>query len=156
MAGFNADLLIEPDVLAEGLGTGEYRIVDARGAAEFVRGHLPDAVHLPITKLQDPLSERGALLPFEEIRSNIGAAGIEPDSTLVLYDDSGLVPSARWFWILEKFGHKNVKLLNGGIIRWKELGLPLERGEPDPESKTYIAEIQEGIVADKSDVYAAI
>ena len=53
--------------------------------------------------------------------------GINDDSLIVVYDARGVYSAPRAWWMLTAMGHKNVKLLNGGLPAWKGAGLPIEK-----------------------------
>lgn len=110
-------------------GSSKPLVIDCRGESDYAKGHVPGAVNLPAGRLQDPLSERGALLPWPELAQRLARVGIGAEGPVVLYDDSGLVPSARLFWILECFGRGQVQLLDGGIPGWQSAGFELESRE---------------------------
>lgn len=113
----------------QNLGSWEGRLIDCRGASEYNRGHIPGAINIPNTLIQDPESERGSLLPFAVMRKNLHHAGVNllSDEPLLLYDDSGLVPSARLFWVLEVLGRNKVQLLDGGFISWLKGKYPITK-----------------------------
>lgn len=53
-------------------------------------------------------------------------AGVDPDSTVVIYDAGPATAAARAWWLLRHFGHRAVRVLDGGLARWTALGLPTE------------------------------
>jgi rhodanese-related sulfurtransferase len=93
-------------------------IVDLRELAEFQRGHIPGALHLP----------RG-LLEFEihgfvdRHRRDVEIA--HEDQPIVLYCGTG-GRSALAARDLEDLGYRNVKSMAGGIVAWAQAGLPVE------------------------------
>lgn len=48
--------------------------------------------------------------------------GINQDSTVVVYDNSGTFASPRAWWMFMAMGHKNVYILDGGLPAWIEAG----------------------------------
>lgn len=150
------DFLIESQELYEQLGRSGLTIVDCRGGIDYGNGHIPGAVSLPANALQDPQSERGSLLPIEEIACKIADVGINNHDTLVLYDDSGLVPSARLFWVLEMLGRSNVKLLNGGIPGWTGRKYPLEKEAPAVQPADFRYELNPSVLSDRDKVLQAL
>ena len=66
----------------------------------------------------------------------MGSIGISPDTTLVTYGDP-VQFGAYAFWVLSMFGHKNLKLLDGGKKRWLAEGRPLSQDTPDHPPATY-------------------
>ncbi|AFG38063.1 sulfurtransferase [Spirochaeta africana] len=150
------DLLVSVQQLAA--AGRQVMIVDCRGASDYRQGHIPGAVNLPANELQDPESERGSLRPLSRLAELIAGAGIPPRGDLVLYDDSGLVPSARLFWVLEMLGRRDVRLLNGGSIAWNQAGLPQESEviQAEPSGKLPVPAGVPPQLALQADVYAAI
>ena len=83
-------------------------LVDVRPAQQYLQGHLPGAVNIPLLEL----SSRAARLPRERpviTVCNRGNASI-----------SGML-------LLRAMGFQEVRSLNGGTIGWREKGYPLER-----------------------------
>lgn len=118
-------MLITTNKVYEGLGEPGRILVDLRGEAAYLKGHLPGAIHLPADALNDPESPRSALWPAEALRRNLQNAGIGDEGLVVAYDDSGLVPSARLYWILRYLGRGNVAVMDGGFVGWKDAGFPV-------------------------------
>jgi hydroxyacylglutathione hydrolase len=88
-------------------------IVDVRSAAEYQRGHIPGAVHMPFW-----------LVPFRA-----EALALPRDEPLVVYCGHG--PRAQMARVaLEHHGFARVILLRGHMRAWKQGRLPLERGVP--------------------------
>ncbi len=52
--------------------------------------------------------------------------GINNESILIVYDDHGIYSSARPWWMFKAMGHKQVAVLDGGLVAWKKEGLHLE------------------------------
>ncbi len=97
----------------------ETLLIDIREVAEFQRGHLPGAV----------LSPRG-LLEFE-IHSLVERTATNDDVApenreIVLYCGTG-GRSALAAETLNKMGYKNVTSMDGGIVAWEAIGLPVNR-----------------------------
>jgi thiosulfate/3-mercaptopyruvate sulfurtransferase len=59
---------------------------------------------------------------FAELLSQ---AGVMPKTTVVLYGDNNNWFAAFAFWLLQLYGHKNAKLMNGGRAKWVAEGRPL-------------------------------
>ena len=118
-------LLVSPDWLAEHLGRPSVKVVDVRPSGAYVQGHIPDAIHLPMSALQtfrdgtpEMLVDQSA---FEE---RVGQAGIGMEDTLVFYDDMWGMLAARVLWAFERYGHRAVCLLDGGWDGWVGEGRP--------------------------------
>lgn len=62
--------------------------------------------------------------------------GINQDSVIVVYDNSGTFASPRAWWMFRAFGHQQVYVLNGGLPAWKKAGYPL--------TQAYLTTVQNG------------
>lgn len=118
-------LLIEPAGLKQALD--RVRVVDLRPAEEYRKGHIPGAVHrFGRTLDQLEANQRGLPMPLDEARALFRELGIHEDTRVVAYDDQGGLLAARFFYVAEFFGHKRVRVLNGGWTAWLEAGGPQE------------------------------
>ncbi|MGV0974417.1 MAG: rhodanese-like domain-containing protein [Azonexus sp.] len=86
-------------------------VVDVREAEEFANGHLPDARHIPLSKLSDRISE------IEKFK----------DKPVIVCCASGM-RSSRACGQLGKLGFNNVHNLAGGIDAWIGAGYPVKKG----------------------------
>jgi hydroxyacylglutathione hydrolase len=81
-------------------------ILDVRRPAEWAEGHLPNAVHVPLSTLEDRLDE----LSF--------------DNGVVTYCASGM-RSIDASYVLKRHGVNDVRSLAGGIHAWQRAGSPI-------------------------------
>lgn len=102
----------------------------------YEKGHIPRAVGWSWkTQLCDTV--RRDIVSKNEIEKLLGDAGATPKSTIVLYGDSNNWFAAWAFWQLKVYGHKDVRLMNGGRKKWEMEGRPLTSAIPETEAKTY-------------------
>ncbi len=149
----NAGLLIGTQEVAAHLEDASMRLVDLRakgaeGYQEYAKGHIPGAVYLNWEDLDDVASNRKGL-PMDQakVEAVFGKLGIDEKTRVVAYDDSGGLWSARLFFVLEFFGHKNVAVLNGGLTKWTQEGRPLSANEPKITSKKFVARPNPNLIA---------
>ena len=86
----------------------------------------------------------------------IGAHGVDNKTTVIAYEDGkGVNESGVWFF-LKLYGHKNVRILAGGLPEWKQKGGAVESGAGKaPSAKTFKASVQSGMVATRADMEQA-
>lgn len=73
-----------------------------------------------------------SLRPVEQLERLFSGAGITHDRTVVIYSDrKDIIPGyhAVPFFTLEYLGHKDVRILDGGINAWLDEGKPIEEKE---------------------------
>ena len=98
-------------------------------AAGFAAAHLPGAVRFDIDAASDPATDLPHMLAAPEaFAAYMGAVGVADDARLVIYDQQGLFSAARVWWNLRAMGARDVRVLDGGLPRWRAEGRPLERG----------------------------
>jgi thiosulfate/3-mercaptopyruvate sulfurtransferase len=141
----NARLLIGTQEVAAHLEDAGMRLVDLRakgaeGYAEYKKGHIPGAVYLNWAEIDDVASNRKGL-PMDQAKAEalFGKLGIDQNTRVVAYDDSGGLWATRLFFVLEFFGHKNVAVLNGGLTKWTQENRPLSAEEPKITPKKFVA-----------------
>jgi len=102
----------------------------------YETGHIPGAVKLDWhTELNDPVVRDfvdGAA--FAEILSR---KGISRDDTVVIYGDKNNWWAAYALWVFSLFGHKDVRLLDGGRDLWIAEGRELTREKTERPATQY-------------------
>jgi thiosulfate/3-mercaptopyruvate sulfurtransferase len=137
-------LLIDTATLQEQLGRPGLIIIDVRGRAAYeFGGHIPGAVHSTWHEYSDPGAvAKGLLNPdVGAIEQKLRALGISNDSEIVIYSNpfDNWGDEGRMFWMLEYLGHKNVKILDGGWVKWVEERRPFEHGRTTPKPGSFKA-----------------
>ena len=98
--------------------------------ASYATGHIPGAVGWNwTTQLTDQVSRD--LAPRSELEELLRAAGVNDDTTIVLYGDSDNWFAAWAFWQLRYYGLDDVRLLDGGRKKWESVGGELTTDAPD-------------------------
>src|SRR5699024_1585104 len=109
------------------------------GRQVYKEGHIPTAVHFDLNEdLSSAPGKHGGGHPLpntEEFASKLGAAGIDQDTTVVIYDDANDMYAARAWWLLHYYGLENVYLLDGGLKEWLAKGNELSTEIPTPTAK---------------------
>ena len=77
------------------------------------------------------------------------------DSVVVAYDDGNSMYAARLWWMLRWLGHERALVLDGGMRRWMQLGLPLDEAIPSRPPGDFVANPHPELVVDAQQVLAA-
>jgi thiosulfate/3-mercaptopyruvate sulfurtransferase len=83
------------------------------------------------------LSASQDLLSKEQFEQLVGGAGISPQDTVILYGDHHNWFAANGFWLFKLYGHKDVRLMNGGRVKWLNEGRELTTERPNPKPVPY-------------------
>jgi len=139
MSYAHPEYLVETDWVAAHSNDPKVRIIESdEDALLYATGHVPGAVQVDwFSTLQHPL-RRDFLTKekFEEVNSNLG---ISNDTTVVFYGDK-----SNWFacyalWLFQYYGHKNVRIMNGGRAKWEKENRPLTKDVPSFAHTSYKA-----------------
>ncbi len=154
MSGYkHPELLVSTDWVASNLNSPNLRFVEVDvDTTAYDQGHIPGAVGWNWqTQLQDNI--RRDLIDRAALENLLGASGISNDTAILLYGDNNNWFAAYALWQLKYYGHKDVRLINGGRKKWLEEKRPLTKDAPNVARATYrVSHIDETIRAYKEDV----
>lgn len=132
--------LVGPEWLAERLHEPDLVVVDAtvhladtgrNAAQEYRREHIPSALFFDMDVISDPNNPRPRKIPSaERFAAEVGKLGIDNGKHVIAYDTPGLYSAARVWWLFRHFGHERVSVLDGGLVSWKQAGLPVGSEPP--------------------------
>jgi thiosulfate/3-mercaptopyruvate sulfurtransferase len=118
--------LVEPETLLATFTDLNGLIIDARSPEAYAAGHIPGAISISTYDYFVPNTKPEGMRAFaSQAAALYGAAGMTLDTPLVVYDDDTGVRVARECWLLEYLGHRNVRLLHGGLNAWRQRGGPI-------------------------------
>jgi thiosulfate/3-mercaptopyruvate sulfurtransferase len=125
-----AQALVTVDWAREHLNDPKVRFLEVDvDTAAYDTGHLPGAIGLNWTsQLTD--SVRRDLVSREDLQELLRDAGIDDDTTIVLYGDNNNWFAAWAYWQLRYHNIDNVRLLDGGRKKVEAEGLPLTTDAP--------------------------
>src|SRR5437868_8367673 len=143
-----ASHLSDPNVIV--LDSSYYLANHKRDAqAEYLAGHIPGAQRFDIDAISDKSNPLPHMLPPpQQFAQQVGAVGIGDGMTVVLYDGLGLYGAARVWWTFRTFGSENIRVLDGGLPKWKAENRLLEVGPAKPRaSKAFTPKFDRNMVA---------
>ncbi len=92
-------------------------------------GHVPNSVKIDwVEDLNDPIT-RDYLDP-EHFASLMSEKGISPETTVVFYGDKNNWWATYALWVFQLFGHENVKVMDGGRLKWEAEGREMTQEVP--------------------------
>src|SRR5690606_39175005 len=123
--GWASEYLVSTEWLENNLDDPKIRIVEVSvNPGVFERGHIPGAVNFAWhTDLVDPV--RRDIATQENFQALLRRAGINRDTTTILYGDTNNWFAAWGAWVFDVYGVENVKLLDGGRAKWEAEKRPL-------------------------------
>ena len=154
----NNDALVSTEWLAQNLLAPGIKLIEVDvNPAAYDGGHIEGAVGWDWKRdLQDPtvrdLASRASL------ERKLGESGVSPGDTILLYGDNNNWFAAYAYWALKYYGHDDVKLVNGGRVKWEAEGRPYTTDVPQVQATQYrfSGEPREDLRAYRDQVLASI
>ena len=140
MAGYaHPEALVETAWVAQHLSDPRVRLAEVDvDTSAYEQGHVPGAVGWNwTTQLCDTV--RRDILAKDAFEQLMAQAGIGHDTTVVLYGDNNNWFAAWALWQMKLYGHKDVRLMNGGRRKWLEEGRELSTDVPAVAPTSYTA-----------------
>jgi len=160
-------LLTSAEELFAANENADLRIVDCRfellqpeaGRDKYLHEHIPGAVYADLDKdLAAPITAGSGRHPLPDVAvlaSTFGRLGISADTQVVVYDDSSGAVAARAWWLLRWLGHERVSVLEGGIKRWRDLGLTLEKGDVSVKPQAFVPAPRQELILETQEIVDA-
>jgi thiosulfate/3-mercaptopyruvate sulfurtransferase len=129
----NPDALVTTDWLEQRLDDPSVRIIEVdEDSSRYDQDHIPGAVawnwsadlHHPVRR--DYIDQEG-------MSRLLAAAGVDGDTTVVLYGGNNNWFAAYAYWLLKYRGFDAVRLLDGGRVKWEREGRALDGEVPAVE-----------------------
>src|SRR2546429_6775662 len=143
------DPLVSTEWLAANLGKPGVKVVDATFKLpgvlplpkdDYLAAHLPGAVFFDVDAVSDHDNPLPHMFPSaEQFGRDVGELGIGNGDTVVVYDSGGWVAGPRAWWMFLTCGHNDVRVLNGGLKKWRADGHPVDAGAVTPHAATFKA-----------------
>ena len=133
----NQEAIVSTEWVAENLGSAATRLVEVDvDTTAYDSGHVRGAVGWDWKReLQDQtvrdIASRSAL------EALLGRSGVSPETTIVLYGDNNNWFAAYAYWMLSYYGHRRLKLMNGGRVKWIAEGRELSHDAPGHAAVAY-------------------
>tara|TARA_B100000029_G_scaffold516327_1_gene628726 strand:+ start:5578 stop:6402 length:825 start_codon:yes stop_codon:yes gene_type:complete len=150
----HSPLLVSTEWLADNLESSKFVLIDAGEFVAYRRAHVPGAIGLSHPYLKG----RGSKLvmdsdQFDNLASSWGLSNEQP---VVVYDDNASLHAARIWWVLRYFGHKNVRVVDGGLNAWIAENRPLTSKIPRPEPGEFRSVIDNTQVCDITELKSLV
>ncbi|GGG75714.1 sulfurtransferase [Corynebacterium pelargi] len=129
--------LVSASWLSARLGSPGLRVVESdEDALLYDIGHIPGAVRIDWAKDLNDKTIRD-FIDADAFAKLMDEKGIAPDDTVVVYGDKSNWWAAFTLWIFELFGHKDVRILDGGRDAWMAEERDTSYAVPDYPASNY-------------------
>ncbi len=152
-----SDVLVDADWVEEHLDDPGVVLAEVdEDTTAYDKGHIRNAVKIDWKKdLQDPV--RRDFVDRHGFEQLLSERGISNDDVVVLYGGNNNWFAAYAYWYFRLYGHRNVKLLDGGRKKWELDSREMVTAVPDRARTSYQATEQDSALrAMRDEVIAAI
>jgi thiosulfate/3-mercaptopyruvate sulfurtransferase len=133
------EALVDTQWVADHAGDPKVKVVEVDvDTNAYQSGHVKGAVGLDWRKDLQARPIRD-LLPKQELEALLSLKGISSEDTVIAYGDNNNWFAAWFVWNLKYYGHKDVRLMDGGRKKWEEEGREFVNEVPTPKPATYRA-----------------
>lgn len=133
------EALVSTEWVAQHAADPSVRIAEVDvDTSEYAKGHVPSAIGWNwTTQLCDTV--RRDILSKSHFEKLMSEAGISNSTTVVLYGDNNNWFAAWALWQMQMYGHKDVRLMNGGRKKWLAEGREVSTDVPSYPPASYTA-----------------
>ncbi|HEU0028727.1 MAG TPA: sulfurtransferase [Ktedonobacterales bacterium] len=133
------EVLVDTAWVAEHLDDPSVRVIEAdEDPLLYEIGHIRNAVKLDWhVDVQDPV--RRDFVSKADFEALMSRYGVTNDMTIVLYGDKSNWYAAYSFWLFRMYGHRDLRIMNGGRAKWEAEGRPYVKDVPSFAPATYTA-----------------
>jgi len=160
--------LVSTADLAAQLNDPDLVVVDSRhdlmnpaaGRDAYAAGHIPGAIFVSI---DDDLSSaktgsngRHPLPAPEVFAATLGRLGIGNANRVVVYDGGNAMYAGRLWWMLRWLGHREVRVLDGGIAQWQKEGRAIDTVPVQRAATTFTGQADDAMRLSAAQTLAAL
>ncbi len=133
------ETLVSTDWVAQHSKDANVRVAEVDvDTKAYDEGHVPGALGWNwTTQLCDTL--RRDILSKHQFEKLMSESGVSNDTTVILYGDNNNWFAAWALWQMKMYGHKDVRIMNGGRKKWLAEGREVSTETPKPAPSTYHA-----------------
>lgn len=134
----------------------QVKIIDLRAQETYKTGHIPQAINIPYSSFtRKKHNVEGFVETPVAFKSLMKDHGIKNNDVVVLYGDWSFLDSMRIYWVMDFYGHKQIKVLDGGFQAWKKMGGELSLKNGALNKSQYTIEINANIITTKFRTFMA-
>ncbi|HWC75244.1 MAG TPA: sulfurtransferase [Gemmatimonadales bacterium] len=124
------EVLVSTQWVADHASDPKVRLIESNeDVLLYETGHIPGAVKIDwVADLNDPLIRD--YIDRSRMQRLLRSKGIDDDTIIVFYGDKNNWWATYAFWVFQLFGLKNLRLMDGGRLRWVQEGRELETAVP--------------------------
>ncbi len=136
---YHPEVLVSTQWVTEHAGDKDIQVVEVDvDTSSYSEGHVPGAVGWSWDSQLCDTVQRD-IVPKNAFEKLMSESGIGNQTTVILYGDNNNWFAAWAFWQMKIYGHDDVRLMNGGRVKWLAEGRELSTEVPSLGSSDYQA-----------------
>jgi len=158
---YQLPIISEPHQIKPYIGHEKILIVDLSSEENYLKGHVPGAIHVPPQAICAGEAPVTGLLPDEaSLKALFDSLGLQEKTLVVAYDDQNGCWAGRFIWVLEMIGHfryayvHGYSFINGGIAAWQAAGYDVETQVNTAEATDAVIDMQTSPAIDRDHIMA--
>lgn len=163
----NPEALVSTDWVAKHMSAPDVRLVDCTyylpndgrvGRQEYEKQHIEGAVFFDVDDVKDPDNPLPHMVPPAHIfAAKVRKLGMGDGNRIICYDhNGGGMAAARVWWMFRLFGHADVAVMDGGLVKWLAEGRPVTDIEPTPQERHFTAREDHTLLRSVDDILANV
>ena len=153
-------VLYTPQELKQLIAAGNVTVIDVRDSETYAKEHISGAANINAVFSQLSMTTKEGLREMIGIFSKLlSEAGVSKDKKVIFYEDTLNTlygGSCRGYFQLTFLGHKDVGVLDGGLLKWKSEGFATSSEALTPTPTTFIPEPDHSNMVTKDIMKAAL
>jgi thiosulfate/3-mercaptopyruvate sulfurtransferase len=140
MSYAHPDVLVDTEFVSKNPTSDTLKIVEVDYDPEngYRKGHIRGAILIWWKRdINDPITRD--IIDKKQFEALMSKNGIKENTEVILYGDFNNWFAAFVFWVFKYYGHKKVKIMNGGRKKWELEKKPYTTDEPKISPTTYVA-----------------
>ena len=131
------------DSIDDNIEQPDFVLIDCGEAVAYRRAHIPGAVGIGAHPYLKGAESPRHVMDAQEFQQHARGLGVSKDTPVVLYDDNASLHATRVWWVFDRYGHDNVRVVDGGFNAWLEEGWPLTSAPASPQPGDFTASLDE-------------
>ncbi|OUS07511.1 hypothetical protein A9Q96_06275 [Rhodobacterales bacterium 52_120_T64] len=125
------DALVDTNWVAKHVNDSNVRLIeiDWDGLEDYNTGHIPGAIGWNWKSALWDQTDR-QFPTDDDFCARMSNAGVSNNTTVVFYGAPVQFGTYAW-WVLKLFGHTDVRILDGGQVKWEKEGRPIAKDIPE-------------------------
>lgn len=135
-------LLVTTEWLSDHLESNEFVLIDAGEPLAYRRAHIAGAAGVPHPYLKGDGSR--LVMEAADFETLARGWGISNDTPVVIYDDNASLHAARVWWVFQRYGHSDTRVVDGGLNAWLDEGRRVTSVARRPSPGSFTAQPDDG------------